>query len=101
MVAGDLVFVSGCPPWDPHTNALNRGSFDEQTKQCLANLRAIVEKAGSVPERIVKVTVSCLRLRMHAGRILTLMRQIYLQNIQDFDRMNVLYEEFLYAAVES
>jgi 2-iminobutanoate/2-iminopropanoate deaminase len=61
VVAGDLVFVSGCPPWDPHTNALNLGPFDAQARQCMANLRTIVEHAGSALERIVKVTVRAVR----------------------------------------
>jgi len=54
---GGLVFVSGLPPFDLATGQLVRGDIRVQTRQCLENLKAAVEAAGSSLEKILKVTV--------------------------------------------
>jgi 2-iminobutanoate/2-iminopropanoate deaminase len=55
--AAGLVFVSGTAPADPATGALIGDTIQEQTRQCLTNVRAILEAAGSSLDRIVSVTV--------------------------------------------
>ena len=55
--AAGLVFVSGTAPADPATGAIIGDTVQEQTRQCLTNIRAILEAAGSSLERIVSVTV--------------------------------------------
>jgi 2-iminobutanoate/2-iminopropanoate deaminase len=55
--AAGLVFVSGTAPHDPITGAINGITVQEQTAQCLANIRAILEEAGSSLDKIVSVTV--------------------------------------------
>lgn len=55
--AAGLVFVSGTAPADPVTGALQGTTIQEQTRQCLANLQAILEAAGSSLEKLVSVTV--------------------------------------------
>jgi 2-iminobutanoate/2-iminopropanoate deaminase len=55
--AGGLVFVSGTSPTDPTTNALSGATIQEQTKQCLLNIQAILEAAGSSLDKIVSATV--------------------------------------------
>ncbi len=55
--AAGLVFVSGTAPHDPATGAIVGTTVQEQTRQCLANIAAILEAAGSSMERIVSVTV--------------------------------------------
>lgn len=37
-----LVFVSGTAPADPATGAISGTTIQEQTRQCLANIRAIL-----------------------------------------------------------
>lgn len=54
---GGLVFVSGLPPFDLETGKLVRGDIRVQTRQCLENLKAAVEVAGSSLEKVLKVTV--------------------------------------------
>lgn len=54
---GGLVFVSGLPPFDLATGQLVRGDIRVQTRQCLENLKAAVEAAGSSLDKILKVTV--------------------------------------------
>ncbi len=55
--AAGLVFVSGTAPTDPATGAIKGTTVQEQTRQCLTNIRAILEEAGSSLEKIVSVTI--------------------------------------------
>jgi len=55
--AAGLVFVSGTAPTDPATGAINGTTIQEQTRQCLSSIRAILEEAGSSLDKIVSVTV--------------------------------------------
>ena len=55
--AAGLVFVSGTAPHDPVTGAIVGTTVQEQTRQCLANIAAILEAASSSIEKIVSVTI--------------------------------------------
>ena len=70
--AGELVFVSGQLALKPGDKELSGGSIEEQTEQVFANLRAILEEAGSGLDKLVKTTV-------------------FLQNLGDFQGMNSVY----------
>ena len=67
-----LVFVSGQVALVPGGQGLVPGGIAEQTEQVFANLRAILEAAGSSLGRIVKTTV-------------------FLQSFDDFAGMNEVY----------
>jgi 2-iminobutanoate/2-iminopropanoate deaminase len=55
--AAGLVFVSGTAPTDPVTGAIKGTTVQEQTRQCLTNVRAILEAAGSSLDKVVSVTI--------------------------------------------
>jgi 2-iminobutanoate/2-iminopropanoate deaminase len=55
--AAGLIFVSGTAPHDPATGAVQSTTIQEQTRQCLTNISAILEEAGSSIDKIVSVTV--------------------------------------------
>jgi len=55
--AAGLVFVSGTAPTDPATGALKGTTIQDQTRQCLTNIQAILEEAGSSLDKIVSVTI--------------------------------------------
>jgi 2-iminobutanoate/2-iminopropanoate deaminase len=55
--AAGLIFVSGTAPHDPRTGALVGTTIQEQTRQCLTNISAILETAGSSLDKIASVTV--------------------------------------------
>jgi len=55
--AAGLVFVSGTAPTDPATGTFAGTSVQEQTRQCLKNIEAILEEAGSSLDKIVSATV--------------------------------------------
>jgi 2-iminobutanoate/2-iminopropanoate deaminase len=71
IAAGGFVFVSGQLALAPGDSAPS-GGIEEQTEQVFANLRAILEEAGSGLERLVKTTV-------------------FLQDLGDFQAMNSVY----------
>jgi 2-iminobutanoate/2-iminopropanoate deaminase len=53
---GDLVFTAGQPGIDPATGQVAGDTFEAQARQAFANLRAVLEDAGSGLDRVVKVT---------------------------------------------
>ena len=55
--AAGLVFVSGTAPTDPATGRIEGTTVQEQTRQCLTNIAAILEEAGSSMDKIVSVTI--------------------------------------------
>jgi 2-iminobutanoate/2-iminopropanoate deaminase len=55
--AGGLVFVSGTAPTDPQTGQILGSTIQEQTRQCLANIAAILEAAGTSMDKIASATV--------------------------------------------
>ena len=70
--ANGLVFVSGQLGLLPGATEPVAGGVAAQTEQVFANLRAILEEAGSSLDRVVKTTV-------------------FLQNLGDFAAMNEVY----------
>jgi len=78
ILANGFVFASGQIPLDPATGELNTGTIEEQTRLVLKNLGAVLEAAGSSYDDAVKCTV-------------------FLQDMNDFSRMNQVYAEFFKA----
>jgi 2-iminobutanoate/2-iminopropanoate deaminase len=55
--ASGLVFVSGTAPTDPETGKIEGTTIQEQTRQSLTNVSAILEAAGTSMDKIVSATV--------------------------------------------
>jgi len=55
--AAGLVFVSGTAPSDPATGLIVGDTIQAQTRQCLTNIAAILEAAGSSLDKLVSATV--------------------------------------------
>ncbi len=73
--AGGLVWTSGQIPLDPSTGELVSGSIEAETRQALANLRSVLEAAGSGLGQVLRATV-------------------YLVDMADFQAVNAVYSEF-------
>ena len=56
--AGGMVYISGMGPVDPETGQTAGGTIQEQTRQCLRNVQARLEEAGSSLDRVVWATWS-------------------------------------------
>ena len=54
---GDFVFCSGQAGVDQATGKLVEGGIGEATKQCVANVRALLESHGARLDQVVKTTV--------------------------------------------
>ena len=72
IVAGGLVFVAGQLGIDAASGQVVEGGIGAQTERVFANLRAILEAAGSSLDAVVKTTV-------------------FLTNLDDFGGMNEVY----------
>jgi len=53
---GDLVFTAGQGGIDPKSGKVAGDDFESQARQAIANLRAVLEDAGSGLEHVVRVT---------------------------------------------
>lgn len=73
VYAGDTLYVSGQLPIDPVTSEIPQ-TIEEQTRQALQNLFAVVEAAGLQKTDIVRCGV-------------------FLTNLEDFAKMNAVYAE--------
>ena len=74
VVHGGLLYASGQIPIDPATNALIEGDIEAQTEQVFANLRAVLEAAGTSLDRVLRATV-------------------YLTDLALFPRVNAVYAQ--------
>ena len=55
--AAGLIFVSGTGPTDPATGRMIEGPVQAQVDQCLRNIAAILETAGSSLDKAVSATL--------------------------------------------
>ncbi|MDX6508096.1 MAG: 2-iminobutanoate/2-iminopropanoate deaminase [Gaiellaceae bacterium] len=76
--AAGLVFVSGQLALRPDHAEIVGETIGEQTDQVFANLRAILEEAGSSLDRLVKTTVFLTDLGDFAG-----MNEVYARHVGD------------------
>lgn len=74
IMAGGLLYTSGQLGLDPETGALPE-SIEEQTKQSLKNIQAILEEAGLQKTDVIKTVV-------------------FLKNMSDFAVVNGIYADF-------
>jgi 2-iminobutanoate/2-iminopropanoate deaminase len=57
VIAGNLIFLSGTVGIVPETGKLINESFESQAMQAFANVKTILDEAGSSMEKVVKTTV--------------------------------------------
>lgn len=73
--AGELLFTAGQIPLTPDGEMLAEESVAVQTRQCLENVKGILESEGLSTQHVLKTT-------------------IYLDDIGDFEEMNEAYGEY-------
>lgn len=75
VVAGNLVFLSGQISLAPDGSGVRKGTFEEELRQTLENVKAALQDAGSGLEHVVKTTV-------------------FLSDMNNFSKLNETYKEF-------
>lgn len=75
VAAGHLLFLSGQGAVSPSDGKVRNETFEQEVRQTLQNIRAILEDAGSGLEYVVKTTV-------------------YLSDMNNFSEMNRIYKEY-------
>ncbi|CAH7159034.1 putative reactive intermediate deaminase TdcF [Vibrio crassostreae] len=75
VISGGLIFTSGQLPLSPQTGFLVKKNIENQTRQCLENMRAILLHADADVSDVVKTT-------------------IYLTEIMRFSVVNEIYNDF-------
>lgn len=73
--SGNTLYLSGQIPLDPTTNQINVGSIEDQTKQVMENLKAVLAANSMTMDDVVSTTV-------------------YLKDINDFPKMNAAYGSY-------
>jgi len=72
-----MVFTAGQLPLDRTTGKIVEGDIQDQTRQSLKNLQAVLEAAGAGLDSVMKTTV-------------------FLQDMGEFKLMNEIYAEFFH-----
>lgn len=75
IIHNDLIYTSGQISIDPVTQKFIDSTIEKQTELVLRNIQSILESQGSNLNKVIKVT-------------------IYLQNMNDFDTVNSIYENY-------
>lgn len=75
IITGNLFFSSGQIPINPATGEIEAVSIEEQTRQVMKNLGALLEEAGCSYESVVKTTC-------------------FLADMNDFAAFNGVYAEY-------
>lgn len=76
-IAGNLIFVSGQLPINPETGEMP-ADIKEQTRQSIANIRAILEEAGASLDNVVKSTVLLADMSLFGA-----MNEVYAENFRE------------------
>jgi len=78
VITNGLVFTAGQVAINPATHKLVEGGIEEQTRQVLVNLQAVLQAAGTSLGNVVKTTV-------------------YLTYMGNFSAMNAVYAQYFKA----
>ena len=65
IVAGETVYVSGLPPFDPETGEIKYVPFVRQSELVLEQMRCCLQAAGSSLDRVLKCNVYCTPEQSH------------------------------------
>ena len=72
VIAHNFIFISGTPGLDPATGQIISTDFEQQVRQSFANIKTILQDAGSDISKVVKTTIF-----MVAGNDFAVINKVY------------------------
>ena len=75
IISNGLLFISGQLSIDPDTRQVSQGGIEEHTRLALNNLDRVLKEAGVERSSVVQC-------------------RVYVSDIDDWDKVNVIYSEF-------
>jgi 2-iminobutanoate/2-iminopropanoate deaminase len=75
ILSNNTLYISGQIPINPLSGKLVESGIEEETKQCMENLKAILTEAKMTFEQVVKAT-------------------IFIKDMSQFSRINDVYSQF-------
>lgn len=75
VFAGKILYISGQIALDPSTGELKTSNLEDETRQVLENLKAILEEAGLSLDNVVKTS-------------------IFISDMNNFGRINEVYSKY-------
>jgi 2-iminobutanoate/2-iminopropanoate deaminase len=64
---GDMIYVSGLPPFDPETGKVIEATVERQTEIVLEQLKLCLTTAGSAMENVLKCIIYCTSVENYAA----------------------------------
>lgn len=75
IIAGNMIYTSGQLGLDPSTGEIVNTSIEDEARQSLENVKAVLEEAGASLKDVVKTTV-------------------FVKDLNEFAKINEVYSEF-------
>ena len=75
IIAGNMIYTSGQLGLDPSTGEIVNASIEDEARQSLENVKAVLEEAGASLKDVVKTTV-------------------FVKDLNEFAKINEVYSEF-------
>jgi len=65
--AGNMIFVSGLPPFDPETGEIFSGAIERQTELIMEQMKLCLEAAGASLDNVMKCNLFCTSAKHFAA----------------------------------
>jgi 2-iminobutanoate/2-iminopropanoate deaminase len=65
--AGNMIFVSGLPPFDPDTGEIVKAGIERQTEICMEQMKRCLEAAGASLDNVMKCNIFCTSAKHFAA----------------------------------
>jgi 2-iminobutanoate/2-iminopropanoate deaminase len=77
--AGNMIFVSGLPPFDPQTGEVAPAPIERQTELILEQMKLCLETAGASLDNVMKCNIYCTSAK-HFPVVITIYARYFPEN---------------------